>query len=557
MIQPVEKTTFPLLLYILAHSVASDMSHISCITASTCNSSLACFFDSVEMLSCVWTPAADITEAPCNLTASGLYGKAPEPCQLYDSRDRSCHLILERYTVTIVDIISLVVTCHSGAETKAVQKLEMYPFKNLQLRPPCNLQMENTSKESCSLTWKLCGVAHYLKGKVEYEVQYKIHSSGEAYKTLCIIQDQKWLKFENLSPGRVYEAAVRAKVRNNDGFYQSIWSNWSTPIIWETEPEAPPPHVVLVVVVSLVSILLLAIALLARSPMLKRLKKVLKIRLPNPDEFFPSLKAVHGDVQKWLSSSSSMPFFHIATAASDISVLEIMPKGCQDPTLHLPKGCHANMGTPELSEYSSSSCFINGGYFFFQHHDSFDFELCKVYFTYDLIPHDSSGREGDDSCSYILLQETSDSSQPSSPTYSVTATQEHGCLGQGGKDPTEEAEHCSRILLCRESFSASPKEEPNGNQGKLQPIILPSWPPQECSICDTGQSGSNGQGTGDIQNADPPAANHRPAFPQSKIQNCGHADVFCRAASSSQLPSPSEVYLSMRDLQSHYGHHSI
>nr|XP_020643286.1 interleukin-2 receptor subunit beta [Pogona vitticeps] len=523
MIQPaVMKTSLPLLFYILAHSVASGLSQG--------NSNLACLYDSVETLSCVWTPAANTTDAPCNLTASVPFRDSPELCQLYGTGNRSCLLKFERAAMTITDSVSLDVICHIGEKMKTVEKHKMKPFKNREL-------------------------------KAIYEVRYKIHNSGEADKILPIIQDQKWLKFENLSPGTAYEAAVRAKVRKNDDIYNSTWSNWSTLMIWKTEPEAPTPTVFLILAASSTFIVILAIALSAKSPVLKRLKNMLKIHLPNPDEFFPSLNAVHGgDVQKWLSSPTSMPSLHVATAASDVSLLEIMPKGHQEPSLHFPKACFANMDTPEMSEQSSSSCFINGGYFSFQHQDSFYFEPCKVYFTYDLISQGNIGCEDGDFCSYRLLHETTDTSRPSPPTDSITAIQENNCFVRETKEPTERAACGSRTLLCRESFSTSPKEKQDGNQGNLKPILLPSWPPLEGSIYSTDQSDGNNNRTGAIQNADPPVAsaeNHRSAFLQSAIQNQGQDNVTCRAASSSQLPSASEGYLSMRDLQSHYTHYSI
>ncbi|XP_072856178.2 interleukin-2 receptor subunit beta isoform X1 [Pogona vitticeps] len=554
MIQPaVMKTSLPLLFYILAHSVASGLSQG--------NSNLACLYDSVQTLSCVWTPAANTTDAPCNLTASVPFRDSPELCQLYGTGNRSCLLKFERAAMTITDSVSLDVICHIGEKMKTVEKQKMKPFKNLQLKPPCDLQIKNTSEESYNLTWKFCDISHYLKGKVEYEVRYKIHNSGEADKILPIIQDQKWLKFENLSPGTAYEAAVRAKVRKNDDIYNSTWSNWSTLMIWKTEPEAPTPTIFLILAASSTFIVILAIALSAKSPVLKRLKNMLKIHLPNPDEFFPSLNAVHGgDVQKWLSSPTSMSPLHVATAASDVSLLEIMLKDHQEPSLHFPKACFANMDTPEMSEQSSSSCFINGGYFSFQHQDSFYFEPCKVYFTYDLISQGNIGCEDGDFCSYRLLHEKTDTSRPSPPTDSITAIQENNCFVRETKEPTERAACGSRILLCRESFSTSPKEKQDGNQGNLKPILLPSWPPLEGSIYSTDQSDGNNNRTGAIQNADPPvtsAENHRSAFLQSAIQNQGQANVACRAVSSSQLPSASEGYLSMRDLQSHYTHYSI
>lgn len=54
---------------------------------------------------------------------------------------------------------------------------------------------------------------------------------------LPIIQDQKWLVMENLSPDTVFEAAIRVKVKQME-LYNSVWSRWSMPPLrWRTDPE--------------------------------------------------------------------------------------------------------------------------------------------------------------------------------------------------------------------------------------------------------------------------------------------------------------------------------
>ncbi|XP_061495031.1 interleukin-2 receptor subunit beta isoform X1 [Rhineura floridana] len=534
------------------------------------SSSLVCFYDSVVTIICTWTPVKNATEAQCQLTASVTFKTSWEPksCQLHGTSNKSCELILKGYSLTVTDDILVVVSCHTGENWVHIQNQTFDLFQNIQLKPPCNVRLENASKPSYNLTWELCVVSYYLTsaGMLEYEIRYKRNDFGEANTILFMAQDQKWLKFESLSPDTVYEAAVRVIPRG----YKSIWSNWSTPVTWKTEPktllEAPAPSAFLPVLLTLVgcaifiSIFLITIFLLGKTPTSKCLRKVLKSHLPDPVEFFPSLAALHGgDVQKWLSSPASS--FHMVTAVPDVSVLEIMQKGNQESCLLLPKECLTNMDTPETSGHSSSSCFTNRGYFFFHHLDSLEIEPCKVYFTYDPVAQEFSGGEDGNSDSYKVLHEMRDNQPP--PAYSIMTGQENDSLLQEAKGPNQKVGACPRALP---SGGSSPvvseveqDEDREGDEATVQSSKSPEQHSMEFS-CVLEQSGSNTDGTEAIRNIDPPNGSkeeNRPAFLQAMVQNPGQANDLCRAGSSSQVPSSSEAYLSLKDLQGHYSHHSV
>ncbi|XP_061495034.1 interleukin-2 receptor subunit beta isoform X2 [Rhineura floridana] len=330
--------------------------------------------------------------------------------------------------------------------------------------------------------------------------------------------------------------------------------------------EAPAPSAFLPVLLTLVgcaifiSIFLITIFLLGKTPTSKCLRKVLKSHLPDPVEFFPSLAALHGgDVQKWLSSPASS--FHMVTAVPDVSVLEIMQKGNQESCLLLPKECLTNMDTPETSGHSSSSCFTNRGYFFFHHLDSLEIEPCKVYFTYDPVAQEFSGGEDGNSDSYKVLHEMRDNQPP--PAYSIMTGQENDSLLQEAKGPNQKVGACPRALP---SGGSSPvvseveqDEDREGDEATVQSSKSPEQHSMEFS-CVLEQSGSNTDGTEAIRNIDPPNGSkeeNRPAFLQAMVQNPGQANDLCRAGSSSQVPSSSEAYLSLKDLQGHYSHHSV
>ncbi|XP_062990619.1 interleukin-2 receptor subunit beta [Elgaria multicarinata webbii] len=545
------KTSPPILLCILSFLLASGGEQGS--------STLHCLYDSVETVICSWTPTKNDTEAQCQLTASVDYGKPPKSCQLQGTGNRSCQLILTSYSLTTVDDIAMAISCRIGENWMEVQYETFTPFQNIQLQPPCNVQLEKTKEHAYNLTWNVCILSHYFEGKLEYQVRYKINNSDKGDTILHIDHDQKWLNFETLDPDTAYEAAVRAKLLGE--MYKSVWSNWSMPVIWRTDPKEPPLGASLPVLLtaagSSLSVILIVIFLMPKSLISKCLRKVLKIHLPDPAEFFPSLTAVHeGDVQKWLSSPLSKSSFQIATAAPDVSVLEIMQTDNKEPPFLFPKEYLTNMDTLETSGHSSSSRFTNGGYFFFHHLDSFEIEPCKVYFTYDPIAQESSGSEDGDS------YKAGDNSEPQH-VYGTLANQGNDTFLQVTKDRTQAVGGCLVALPSRESLPTALAVEPDEKEEGSEPIVLPSKSPEQYfmswpNILEQSSIATNE--TEGIRNVDPPTSSveiNRPAFLQCVMQNQGQVNDLCRAVSSSQITSSSEAYLSLRDLQSHYNHHSV
>ncbi|XP_008108872.2 interleukin-2 receptor subunit beta [Anolis carolinensis] len=553
MMQPVTKTSAPRMLHLLSFLLASVIDQGS--------SSLVCLFNSVEDLTCNWIPLKNVTNAPCNITAFVDYGDSnkSKTFQLHGAGTKSYRLILKDYNLIPGDDIVLDVFCHNGKKWENVDHLTMKPFVNIQLDPPLNVQMENISKHSCILTWELNVLSHYLTDKLEYEVKYKVYNSGEDDRILPILQDQKWVKIENLSPDTLYEAAIRAKIQKSRN-YNSTWSHWSISTTWKTKPTEPPNILLPVLLVGSLVIVCISITVLGKSTLLKCLKKTVKIQLPNPDEFFPSLNAVHGgDIQKWLSPVTSIDAFHIATAHPEVSVLEIMQKESQESSPLTRKEYSTNVNTPETSGYSSSSCFSNGGYFFFQHDgNSFGIQPCKVYFTYDPLAQEGSGSEDADSCSYKVLHETVDNSQLS-PTYNIMAAQENSSFLQEAKSPTQTSEGGSGDFSSLETISTKSSVEEDSNQNAIVlSRSLGQFSMVYSSLPEKIDTGNNG--TEVVQNVDLPISSiedDSSAFLQSIMQNQSQVNVPCRAASHRQFSTSSDGYLSLRDLQSHYSHHSV
>ncbi|XP_015687194.1 interleukin-2 receptor subunit beta [Protobothrops mucrosquamatus] len=534
------ETCLLILLYIISFFQASG-------DRQTESSNLDCLYDSFETVICTWIPVKNAMKGQCQLTASVDYGKPPKTCQMNGTSIRSCKLILEDYSLAIIDPLFLVVSCNIGKKWTEVHSQTIEPFKNIQLQPPCNLQLENASKPSYNLTWTLCVVSHYLKEKLEYEIRYRANSSGETETILPIAQDQKWVIIENLSPGTVFEAAIRVKIKQIS-YYNSIWSRWSTPPLrWRTDPEASPQTTFLPVIVAIAGSFIISIFVifLIVSPASKCFRKMLKINLPDPAEFFPSLTDIHGgDIQKWLSSPASITSFNITAEAPNVSILEIMQNSSKESCLLPPKEYFTNIeNTAETSGESSSSCFMNRGYFFFHHLDSLEIDSCKVYFTYDAVTRSEDS-------DFYFHKELHEASHNFPSSTNIMTNQENGAFIQ---------DYSRDIFPSGGNFPIASTIEQNENMEDRIPLVLSSNSPEQYSIDDSSKPQSSSHNTGGIEllrNED--LSNNVMRNNRFMFSNQDQSNDFCRAASSSQIPSSSEgTYLSLRDFQRHYSHHSV
>ncbi|XP_066490561.1 interleukin-2 receptor subunit beta [Tiliqua scincoides] len=462
--------------------------------------------------------------------------------------------------------MSLVVSCLTGKNVTEVdlQVPRFRPFQNIQLKPPCDLRLENTSMPSYNLTWKLCAVSYYLEQWLEYQLQYKRKAAREDPLILSIGQDQKWLRLEELPPDTEFEAAVRVKTQDESN-YNSVWSKWSKPITWRTYSKDQValwnPHILLPVLTvgSFLTIFLIGVTLMAKSQMSKWLRKLLKIHLPDPSSFLPSLTAVHGDIQKWLSSPLFMSSFHITAASPDVSTLEIIQKGDQEPYFLLSKEYLSSMDTAETSGHSSSSCFTNRGYFFFHNVDSLEIEPCKVYFTYDPFAQDGSGSEDGDSCPYKALH-AADNNLPL-PSYGIMGHESVTSFLPERMEAIQKAGVCSKVLPSVESFPKSSTEEQNEDQEGSEAIVQSPEPPHQSVVILSGvpeQAISNGktEAIGNTASHTNSMEDNRSPFLQPATMNQGQLNDLCRTVSLSQIVSD-EAYVSLRDFQSHRIHHSV
>ncbi|XP_032635079.1 interleukin-2 receptor subunit beta isoform X2 [Chelonoidis abingdonii] len=577
----------PPLLLCLWLSILLDVSLASTITQGPSN--LTCFYDSRATLFCTWAPDRNHTKAPCrldvfhntdesNLTRSCEFpAMAPRRCELAFHKNIDCQVF------TIVDSLLLTVSCQAGENgTTVIQQQKFTPWDNIQLRPPDNLQVVNTSDSTCNLTWRIPISSHYLNNRREFEVWCRdCTKPRETAMLLPIKQDQEWVRIENLLPDSEYEAEVRVKPNQ-----YGVWSNWSKTLRWRTdrsdvirgysEPPLADPQLTMPALVGTICTIffIVIIVLIIISQPLKRLKKVLKIYIPDPDKFFPPLSTVHrGDVQKWLSSPFSTSLFSVSSISPEISELEIIQKEKQDSQLLLPKAFLTSGAPPEASGHSLTSCFTNQGYFFFHLPDSYEIEPCQVYFTYEPFTRKSSGSEDGDSYGALpspdlCMLEDDLPLFSSGFLHCIEANQGFQNSSFVGEIPstTNGLGALPEALLSPESSSPAlvleQDEKVNGNVTVLQLSESQQKPGMVFSGTPGLHDNDTIQTTEEAGDADPQIsstttmADASSSFSQPMPLRQGQADDLHRTASSSQVPNTG-AYLSLSELQSQYNHHSV
>ncbi|EMP33138.1 Interleukin-2 receptor subunit beta [Chelonia mydas] len=454
---------------------------------------------------------------------------APRRCELAFSED-----IVEWQVFTIADSLNLTVSCQTGENwTTVMQKQEFKPWDNIQLRPPDNLQVVNTSDSSYNLTWRIPISSHYLKKKREFEVLCKDRTTA---MLLSIKQDQEWVRLENLSPDSEYEAAVRVKPNA-----YGVWSNWSKTLAWRTNhsgySELPPGDLQLTMPALVGTICTIFVVVII----------VLII--------------------------TSQPLKSMSSISPEISELEIIQKEKQESQLLLPKAFLTSGAPPETSGHSLTSCFTNQGYFFFHLPDSYEIEPCQVYFTYEPFARKSSGSEDGDSYGALpspdlCMLENDLPLFSSGFLHCIEANQgfQNSSFVGEIQNTTNGLGALPEALLSPESSSPASvleqDEKVNGNVTVLQlsesqqkPGMVFSGIPglhDNDAIQTTEKAGDAGPEISSTTTM----ADASSLFSQPMPPRQSQTDDLHRTASSSQVPNTG-AYLSLSELQSQYNHHSV
>lgn len=146
-----------------------------------------------------------------------------------------------------------------------------------------------------------------LKGKLQYEVQYRNRADPWARspgrKLISVDSNSVSLLAREFRQDSSYELQVRAAPQPGS-FFQGTWSEWSDPVIFQTQAEelkaAWDPHLLLLLLV-LVAPILVFLGLKIHLPW--RLWKKVWVPVPSPEKFFQPLYKRHsGDFKKWVGT---------------------------------------------------------------------------------------------------------------------------------------------------------------------------------------------------------------------------------------------------------------
>ncbi|XP_008054428.1 interleukin-21 receptor [Carlito syrichta] len=288
---------------------------------------IICYTDYLQTVTCIlemWT----LRPGMLTLTWQDLHGEedGATSCSLQRSTHNAthatytCHMDVFRFMAD--DIFSVNLTDPSGNHSQECSSFLL--ADSIKPAPPFNVTV--TFSGSYHISWR-SDYEHpsfyALKGKLQYELQYRNRGDPWAQsprrKLIKLDSGSVSLLPLEFRKGSSYELQVRARPQPGS-FFQGTWSEWSDPVIFQTQPEELKagwdPHMLLLL---LLIVLILVFWILKTQPTWRLWKKVWLV--PSPKQFFQPLYEAHrGDFKKWVGS----PF----TASS----LELGPRGTGAPS---------------------------------------------------------------------------------------------------------------------------------------------------------------------------------------------------------------------------------
>ncbi|KAJ8345750.1 hypothetical protein SKAU_G00299430 [Synaphobranchus kaupii] len=375
---------------------------------------LTCFNDYVKNISCTWNSSEKPPEEPCVLQEKQGHGKSCDltPVEGQGHDFRTCQLVFKKvsgyyYNVTIY------VVC--GGSVVATLK-EYRPALNVKMHPPGKPVIAKSN-----VSWSL-GTPH-SNSIYSYYFQLQFKRSEQPWqnamsRNLTAKEMSVEVAEDRLEMGRLYEARVRVKPSESQAIsLKGVWSSWSPTASWRSEVGRPPERekprsgpelqLSLGLAVAVVALLVLISWKYNRDGWVYRLKLP---HVPNPSTYFHALNSVHGgNFQKWLSPIFAPESFEVPQSFEDISAVEVCK--AKDVTALLHGEC-ASEPTELWDSSAVSSCFSNMGYFYSKYPDSYEIEVCPVYFSYQTEAGRSEEERGGDgvdplpsSSSYELLRD--------------------------------------------------------------------------------------------------------------------------------------------------------
>uniref|UniRef100_A0A8C2YRZ6 Interleukin 21 receptor n=2 Tax=Chinchilla lanigera TaxID=34839 RepID=A0A8C2YRZ6_CHILA len=239
----------------------------------------------------------------------------------------TCHMDVFRFMAD--DIFTVNVTDESGDYSQECGSFLL--AERIKPAPPFNVTVTFSGRYNIAWRSDYEDPAFYaLQGKLQYELQYRNRADPLVLSpvTKLISVDSRGI---SLLPGEFrknssYELQVRAGPQPSS-FFGGTWSEWSDPVIFQTQPEEPKAgwdtRMLLLSLVVLVTPAIVFTGLKIRLPW--RLWKEVWAPVPSPERFFQPLYEGHrGDFKKWVGTpltASSLQLGPWSPAAP--SILEV------------------------------------------------------------------------------------------------------------------------------------------------------------------------------------------------------------------------------------------
>ncbi|KAL6046472.1 hypothetical protein STEG23_021433 [Scotinomys teguina] len=231
----------------------------------------------------------------------------------------TCHMPLSGFMSD--DVFTVNMMDHSGNNSQECGSFVL--AESIKPAPPFNVTVTFSGRYDISWRSDYEEPAFYvLRGKLQYELQYRNlrdpYAVRPVTKLISVDSNNVSLLPGDFHKGSVYQLQVRAAPQPGTSF-RGTWSEWSDPVIFQTQAEEPEagldPHLMLLLMIGLTPVLIF-MGLKIHLPW--RLWKKVWAPVPSPENFFQPLYREHsGNFKKWVDT----PF----TASS----LELAP---QNPT---------------------------------------------------------------------------------------------------------------------------------------------------------------------------------------------------------------------------------
>ncbi|XP_054308684.1 interleukin-21 receptor isoform X1 [Pongo pygmaeus] len=214
----------------------------------------------------------------------------------------TCHMDVFHFMAD--DIFSVNITDQSGNYSQECGSFLL--AESIKPAPPFNVTVTFSGQYNISWRSDYEDPAFYmLKGKLQYELQYR--NRGDPW---AVSPRRKLISVDSRSVSLLplefrkdssYELQVRAGPMPGSS-YQGTWSEWSDPVIFQTQSEELKegwnPHLLLLL---LLVIVIPAFWSLKTHPLWRLWKKIWAV--PSPERFFvPLYKGCSGDFKKWVGA---------------------------------------------------------------------------------------------------------------------------------------------------------------------------------------------------------------------------------------------------------------